>query len=460
MAEYDLLISGGTVATADWTAPADVIVDGGRVAALVRPRSFGGMCERTIDAAGRLVLPGGVDGHVHIGVEFGGFATADDPQIASAAAFRGGITTVIDFAFPKTGQSPYEALEQRLDYLAPLAPDHAMHACVVAWTADTPAMLRAAMRDGVTTVKMFTTYRDTIMAEAETIGRVMLALREEGGAAYIHAESDHMIGLCQQALLEAGRIEARNHPASRPPVTEDDAVRTIVSLTEQVDATTYFVHLSTPDALRRVARARERGARVFAESCPHYLALDETVYAGDGGENFVACPPMRPPAMVAELQHLAVRGFVDSIGSDHNAFTQQQKKSSSHDLRAMPFGMPGLETSLPVVFNELVHGKNCHIRDFVRMTSTGPARLNGLYPRKGTLAPGSDADIAIWDPNADWVVRETDLHMGTDLSPFEGLAIRGRPVMVLRRGEVVLEGGHVVPGTTSGELLQAGPIEA
>lgn len=460
MAEFDLLIRGGTVVNADWAGLADVVVHNGCIAAVLAPGGYGGSYRHKIDATGQLVMPGGVDSHVHIGVEFGGFTTADDPVTASEAAFRGGVTTVIDFAFPAPGEDSFDALARRIDYLAPLAPDHAVHACIVDWTPTTDAQLRAALAEGVRTVKMFTTYRDVIKAEYETIARVMKVVREEGGAAFIHAESDHVIGVCQQALVDAGRIHASNLPDSRPPLSELDAVRTVIALSQQMEATAYFVHLSTPEAVRAVARAREDGLAAHAETCPHYLVLDEGVYDDEHGERFVACPPMRPRASVEAMQDFATRGYIDTVASDHNAFTAAQKEDSSADFRTMPFGMPGLETSLPVVFDQLVQRGGCRLQDFVRMTSAGPARLNGLYPRKGVIAPGSDADLAIWNRDIEWVVRAGALHMGTDYSPFEGRPLRGRPTMVLRRGETVFDAFGIHIPKASGELLVAGAVES
>ncbi len=456
MSEPDLVVRGGLVVNPDWSGEADVVVKGGRVVSIMAAGEAPGAAT-TIDAAGRWVLPGGVDPHVHIGIEFGGFGTGDDYEACTRAALHGGTTTLVDFAIPRVGQTPLAAATERREMTSGALTDVALHGCVVSWDADTARQLREMADLGILTIKMFTTYRGIVMAELDTIRRVLEALREIGGLAYVHAESNHLIERAQEHLATAGQLHVRFHPASRPALAEHDAVSAVLAIAESTDAPVYFVHQTTPDAVDLVERARARGVRAYSETCPHYILFDEAVYAKAGGEGYVCCPPVRDRGTVDALMDRTLRGAVDTLGSDHCGFSLQQKTSSRHDVRHMPYGLPGVETRLPVLFSELVQRRGLAPERFVELTATNPARLNGLYPRKGVIAPGADADITVWQPDARWTVKAADLHMPTDYSPYEGHEITGRPEVVISGGQVVVQRGQEV-SRRKGRLLRSTPI--
>lgn len=313
------------------------------------------------------------------------------------------------------------------------------------------------MEAGISTVKMFTTYRDIVLAESDTIRRVMQELKRFGGMVYVHAESNHLIEASQEWLAEAEALDVTHHPQSRPVIAEDDAVSTVLATAEMVKAPVYFAHQTTRSAVELTAAARRRGVRAFSETCPHYILFDESVYGREGGEGYVCCPPVRSRPMVDALVGAVLSGMVDTLASDHCCFQMTQKHSARHDVRFMPYGLPGVETRMPVLFSELVVGRGLPIHDFVRMTATNPARLNGLFPQKGVIAPGSDADIVVWDPHAKWTVHTTGLHQATDYTPYEGWEVTGRPVMVIAGGEIVIDDGKEVT-RRQGQILGAGPI--
>lgn len=456
----DLVVRGAEAINAGWRGPAHILIGGGKIVGLVNagePLGPAAAQAKTIDADGAWVLPGGVDPHVHVGLDFGDFATWDDYEQCTLAALHGATTTIVDFAIPLAGESPTEVAAQRRKMAETALTDTALHGCVVSWTDETPEHIRQLVSDGITTIKMFTTYRGLVMAGADTLRRVLEELRDAGGLAYVHAESNHLIEASQESLASANRIDVTHHAASRPPLSETDAVATVLAMAELTGAGVYFVHQSTADAVDLVHRARARGVRAFSETCPHYLLLDGSVYERGGGEGYVCCPPIRSRALVDELMQRTLSGAIDTIGSDHCCFTLEQKTGARHDVRHMPYGLPGVETRMPLLFSELVMRRAFAPERFVALTATNPARLNGLFPAKGVLAPGADADLVIWDPGAKRTIAVERSHMQTDYSPYEGREVTGWPKIVISGGEVVIENDELV-ARRRGRLLRAGPI--
>jgi len=451
-----MVIRGGVVVNPDWQGRADLLIADSKVHALAdeAPPELYRKAE-VVDATGKWVLPGGVDPHVHVGIEFSGFRTADDFRTCGLAALHGGSTTIIDFAIPRPGQSPVNAVAERSALAKESPVDVALHGCVIAGDADLPAQLQELAVAGVTTVKMFTTYRGLLMVEPDTIRRVMEVLRDVGGLAYIHAETNHLIEAAQERLVTGGKLTPPHFPGSRPRDAEEDAVGWVLHLASLVRAPVYFVHQTTPRAVDLVRRARLRGVQAFSETCPHYLLLDETVYAGRHAERFICSPPMRDRRAVAGLMQRVLAGWVDTLGSDHCCFTAEQKLNGTDDFRGAPPGLPGVEIRLPLLFSELVRRRGMSPSRFVELVATNPARLIGLFPRKGILAPGSDADLMILNPDTEWTVHAAALHMPTDFTPFEGIQMRGKPEIVISCGQVVIQNGELL-ALRQGVLLRAG----
>jgi dihydropyrimidinase len=459
-ARPDLVIRGGTVVTDSWSGAATVIVDGGRVTALLDPGGGQDDMQATeiLDATGLLVLPGGVDPHCHVAVPLGEFVTLDSFETASLAALAGGTTTIIDFAIPGPGEGPISALEAKLAMAKASRCDYAFHGCINAPDPDIPDVVRHYGESGVRTVKLFTTYRGLLMVEIDTVERVMRALNEMSGLTYVHAESNELVEAAQAEAAAAGRIHAAGMARTRPEAAEARAVEEVLGAAERTGAPVYFVHQTIPAAVDGVIAARQRGVPAFSESCPHYLVLDDTCYEGEHPERFVCCPPIRDRAAMTDLGNRLAMGYVHTVGSDHCCYDTGQKQLRAHDVRAMPNGLPGVETRLPVVWDAYVASGRISPERFVAITAANPARLNGLYPRKCTIAPGADADLVLFDPSVSKTVRSSELHMESDYTPYEGRHVSGWPRTVLAGGRVVVRDGEVSDPGPVGRFLPAGPI--
>lgn len=453
------VVRGGTVVESNWSGPADLLVEDGRIVAVLAPGAEADPSADIIDATGKLVMPGGVDPHCHVGFTSGEFTSLDTYFECTTAAVFGGTTTIVDFAIPRPGQEPLDAAEKQRAKATEGVCDSALHACVVEWN-DTTADQLAVMADaGIRTVKMFTTYAGETMANEHTILNTMQTTRDLGGMVIIHCESDAIVTDAQNSVAASEGIDASHMSQTRPELAETASVAAILAIAESQQAPVYFVHQSTPAAVELVADARTRGVVAFTETVAHHLTLDDSAYAGEQPERFVCCPPLRSADVVEELGRHLFSGRVTTIGSDHCCYDTAQKQVHSHDVRHMPNGLPGVETRLPVVFSRYVDGLGLSPSRFVELTSTNPARTNGLYPRKGSLMPGADADIAIWDPDMEWTVTAESLHMATDYTPYEGQRLRGKPVTVLVRGTVVVDDGVLVDATPRGEHVQAAPLD-
>lgn len=454
----DLVVTGGTVVNADWSGPASVLVSEGRITGLLAPGEVVPGAARVIDATGGFVVPGGVDPHCHISMEMGGSTTRDGYREATLAALAGGTTTVVDFAIPAPGQAPVDAVAQRREMAADARCDTALHACVVERDATTDDQLRGLVADGVVTVKLFTTYRDQVMANADTVHAVLKVLRDSGGMAYVHAEANPIIEHAQAIQAGCGHIGAADHALTRPEIAETAAVAAVLAAAESLHAPVYFVHQSTGEAIDLTRAARRRGVHAYTETCPHYLTLDESRYRGPHPERFVCCPPLRTKSTVEQVRRRASHGAVDTVGSDHCCYDTTQKTAAADDVRRVPNGMPGVQTRLPVVWTTLVHERGVPPERFVALTSTNAARLNGLAGRKGVIAPGADADLVVLDPAQLRIVRAGDLAMATDYTPYEGTALAGWPLTVVATGRVVVDGGVLTDPGPVGRALRSDPL--
>ena len=436
--EVDLVIHGGTVVNAGGSAKATVTISDGFVEALVDPTLPLPPHRRAIDAAGKLVMPGGVDPHCHIALPLGEYSTLDDYEQASVAALWGGTTTVVDFAIPLPGQSPLDAVEERRELAKRSRCDTALHGCVIQWDDTTAKQISEMAARGVRTIKLFTTYRDVVMAAPDTILEVLRELHRQGGMAYVHAEANHVIEDAQHLAMVSECGDAAHHEHTRPELAEAAAVAEVLATAEHVGAPVYFVHQTTAEAVDLVRAARRRGVRAYTETCPHYLTLDSSAYQGEHPERYVCCPPLREAFTRSQLQARALTGDVDTIGSDHCCYSTTQKAEHADDVREMPNGLPGVETRLPVSFTELVARGGMPIERFVALFATNPARLNGL-PGKGVVAPGADADLVVVDAINFRPARARDLHMATDYTPYEGRSLTGWPTTVISAGRVVVD---------------------
>ena len=456
----ELVIANGTVVNSFGRRHAHVVVREGRIDQLVDAAEPVPAALRVIDAAGRLVIPGGVDGHCHVAQITGRFRTLDDYRTTSTAALWGGTTTIIDFGIPRDArETPLAAVLHKKELARESRCDVALHGSVVSWDETVPWQLEQLAAEGVRSVKMYTTNRGTTMADGDTILKVMREMVRLDGLTYIHAEHDPIIADCTQQHADDGRIGIEHLHRTRPELAEEVSVKETLAMAEYTGAPVYFVHQSTPGAVDLVSEARARGQEAYSETCPHYLTLDNSVYGSVMPEWYACCPPMRSPQTVAALRERLADGAIHTVASDHSCYDLTQKRERTDDIREMPHGLPGVETRMPVTFTALMEAAGdggARVEDFVEVFAAGPARINAL-PRKGTIAPGFDADLVIFDPAEERVVDGGALHMGTDFSPFDGRTLTGWPAVVVSAGRVVLDSdGFHDPGAVGRFVPRAG----
>lgn len=447
-----LVIANGLVVNASGRRRAHVVVDAGRVAAVIDATEPVPPGRRVTDAAGKVVIPGGVDGHCHIAQVTGRHRTLDDFATTSSAALWGGTTTVMDFGIPAdSSESPLEAAINKMTLAQESRCDVGLHASVVQWDPTVPQQLQQLGRLGIRSVKLYMTNRGTTMADNDTVLKVLHEMARLDGLTYVHAEHDAIIVDCTQAHTSAGEGGIDHLHETRPELAEEASVREVIAMAEYTGAPVYFVHQSTPGAVDLVTEARVRGLDILSETCPHYVILDDTCYAGRVPEWYACCPPMRSPETVAALRDRLATGAIHTVSSDHSCYDLTQKRAYADDVRHMPHGLPGVETRMPATFTALrEHVRRARpaeqprvLERFVELFAAGPARINAL-PGKGVIAEGYDADLVVFDPEEARTVDGTALHMGSDFSPFHGRVLSGWPQVVVSAGQVVLddEGFH------------------
>ncbi|TWP33259.1 amidohydrolase family protein [Leekyejoonella antrihumi] len=436
---------------------AHVVIEGGMIRAMVDAGSPIPAARQVVHAGGRLVIPGGVDGHCHVAQVTGRYRTLDDYAVSSMAALWGGTTTIIDFGIPRDdSESPLQAAHNKRELARVARCDVALHGSVITWDDTVPKQLDELVAMGICSVKVYTTNRATTMADDDTILQVMHAMARIGGLVYIHAEHDPIIIDCARLHAQAGHTSIHDLHRTRPPVSEETSVREMLGMAEYTGAAVYFVHQTTPGAVDLVQRARDRGIQAYSETCPHYLAVDDSVYATADAALYACCPPLRDATMVTQLRDRLISGRVHTISSDHSCYDTAQKRERMDKIQRMPHGLPGVETRMPVTYTVMVRELGLPVERFVDVFATTPARINHL-PRKGVIATGYDADLVIVDPDATRRVDGGALHMGTNYSPFEGRELAGWPETVVSGGRVVLSEGTFDDPGPIGRFLHRTP---
>ena len=460
-----LLIKGGEVVTATDRYVADVFVDGEVVAAIGKDLPY--KADRTIDAKGLFVMPGGIDVHTHMDLPFGGTNASDDFETGTVAAAFGGTTTIIDFAVQGMGEPLQKAYEEwRGKAEGKVAIDYALHMIV----RDMPEVQLGDMdemiKEGVTSFKLFMAYPGVFQVDDATIFRALKRTGDNGGFICMHAENGGVIDeLVKKALLD-GRTAPKYHALTRPAEAEAEATGRAIALSEMAGVPIYIVHLSAADALAKVRVARDKGLPAYAETCPQYLFLSYDNYEEPGfdGAKYVMSPPLRPKWHQDELWKGLAADDLQVVSTDHCPFCMKegyaglpkQKELGIGDFSKIPNGAPGVETRLMLLYDGGVRQKRITLNRFVQLVSTAPAKLFGLFPRKGTVAVGSDADLVLFDPNAQTTLSYKTLHMRVDYNPYEGRVVTGHPKTVISRGEVVVEGGKFTGRTGRGKFLKRG----
>lgn len=454
-----ILIKNGDVVSSSGVRRADVLIEDGKIAKVEENLSAPGAQE--YDAAGRYVFPGFIDGHTHLDMSTATTHTADDFASGSKAAIAGGTTTVLDFATQERG----ETLVQAFDNWTALAKgksscDYGFHMAITDWNPTTESELPIMTRKGVTSYKLYMAYNNLRVPDG-VIYKVLEAVKKQGGIVGMHCENGDLVNVITKELMAEGKTSPASHPLSRPDIVEAEAITRYLYIAELVDWPVNIVHLSTQRGLQAILAARSRGQKVYIETCPQYLLLTEQEYNLPGFESakYVLSPPLRSEMDKEALWHAVEDGAVDTIGSDHCSFRYaDQKTLGKDDFSQIPNGAPGVDVRPELMYTYGVAKGRITVERFIQLVSENPARLFGMYPVKGAVQPGSDADIVIWEKEWAGVRTNENQHTAADYTPYNGFEISGRPAYVFLRGELVVVNGEVVK-EKSGEYVSRKPCE-
>lgn len=454
---FDTVIKNGTVVTAIDTYAADIAIENGKIAAIGKSLPT----ENTtavIDAAGKLLMPGGIDVHTHLDMPFGGTTSADDFETGTRAAAFGGTTTLIDFAIQYKGQALRQAFDTWMKKAANKAVcDYAFHCIVTDISGGQLGEMNDLVHEGVTSFKLFMAYPGVFMLDDGSIFKALQTTSKNGAMICMHAENGSAIDVIVQQALTEGKTAPKYHALTRPTTAEAEATARAIALAEIAGAPIYIVHLSCNDALEKVREARDRGLPVYAETCPQYLylSIDNFDVPGFEGAKYVFTPPLREKWHQEKLWNGLKRDHLQVVSTDHCPFCfKEQKELGKGDFTKIPNGGPGVEHRMSLIYSGGVAAGRFSANRFVELVSTTPAKLFGLYPRKGTIAVGSDADIVIFNPQRKHTISAKTHHMRVDYSMFEGIQVTGMPDVVLSRGRVIVQGDKFLGRAGQGEFLR------
>ena len=450
------LFKGGTVVSGQGTRPADVLVEGVTISAVGTDLSADGA--QIVDCAGKLLFPGFIDAHTHFDLAVAGTVTADDFATGSRAALRGGTTTVIDYAAPDKGETlAYGLAKWREKAAGRCACDYGFHMTIDDWSEGISREMGEMVDQGIPTFKMYMTYPAMMLPEGD-LYRALKRLRELGCLTGVHCENSAVIDALIAEAKAAGRMGPASHPRTRPAPLEAEAVSRLLRIAQVADVPVIIVHLSTREGLEEVRAARRRGQTVYVETCPQYLLLDESVYdAADylDAARYVCAPPIRGAADRDALWEALKSGEIQTVATDHCSFTLEQKRMGREDFTKIPGGLPGVEDRGVLLYTAGVAAGRIDEAAMCRLLSENAAKLYGCWPRKGVIAPGSDADIVIYDPAAEGAITAADHIQNVDYDPYEGIPDRGTIHQVYLRGTLAVDRGQVLAGP-DGQFIPRG----
>ena len=452
-----ILIKNGAVVSADKTFAADILIEAGTIKE-VRPGIAAEPVHEVLDAAGMLLLPGGIDAHTHLDMPFGGTTSSDDFETGTRAAAIGGTTTLVDFAIQARGTRMRDALDtwwKKAEGKACI--DYGLHMIVTDLPEAGLEDMDDMVREGVASFKLFMAYPNVLMVDDATIFRALRQTSKNGALICMHAENGSVIDVIVRQALAEGKTAPIYHALTRPTLAEAEAVHRAIALAEMAGVPIYIVHLSSEDALNQVREARDRGLPAFAETCPQYLLLsiDEMNRPGFESAKYVFTPPLREKQNLPKLWDGLKTDNLQVVSTDHCPFCfEDQKSLGKDDFTKIPNGGPGIENRLQLLHHHGVSAGQITLNRFVEIVSTAPARIFGMYPKKGVIAPGSDADIVVWDPKAEHLISAKTHHMRVDYSMFEGFKVVGNARQVFSRGELIVDKGQYVGRAGRGQYLR------
>src|ERR1700694_419283 len=457
---FDTIIRNGTIVTATDTYAGDIGITNGQIATIGKdlPMENAG---KILDAKGCIVIPGGIDVHTHMDMPFGGATSADDFDTGTRAAAFGGTTTIVDFAIQYRGQTLHHAFEpwtKKAEGKAVI--DYGFHMIITELNDQVVGEMDALVRQGITSFKLFMAYPGVFMLDDASIFKALLRTGKNGGSICMHAENGGVIDVLVQRALAEGKTAPKYHALTRPARAEGEATHRAIALAEMAGVPIYIVHLSAAEALEMVTEARDRGLPAYAETCPQYLFLSYANYEEPGfaGAKYVMSPPLRAAGNEERLWRGLAGNDLQAISTDHCPFCMRgQKELGADDFSKIPNGAPGIETRMSLVWDGGVRAGRISIHRCVELTSTAPAKIFGLFPRKGTVAPGSDADLVIFDPEKKVTLSARTLHMKVDYNPYEGRSVTGAAETVLSRGRVIVENGKFTGRAGAGSFLKRSP---
>lgn len=449
-----ILIKNGTVITSDTSSVSDILIQDGAVS-LVGAGISEKDADRVIDAGGLYVFPGGVDPHVHMNLPVAAGYSSDDFLSGSRAALYGGTTCILDFVTPARGESLPGALKKRMKEAENSMIDYSFHVSPVEWRPTTGDEIMDCIRMGVTSFKVYMAYKNTIGLSDDDLVKVMEFVGKAGGMVTVHCELGDRIEKLQDRYFFEGHTSAYYHALSRPSILEAKAVEKAVDMAGKAQCPLYIVHVSSGESLKYIMEAHSRSQRVYAETCPQYLLLDDSRYNGEFDQTapYVISPPLRTADDGNALWDAIADGTISTIGTDHCPFAMEQKRAGISDFRKIPGGAGGVEHRLALLYTYGVLAGRISLNRMVELFTSGPAKMFGLYPRKGDINKGSDADLVIWNPDTENIISAKSHHQNCDTNIYEGIPVRGNADYVIAGGRIVIDGGKMTDRGKPGKYL-------
>ncbi len=434
-----LLIKNGQIVSPERVYKSDILVQNGRISNI--GMNLNSSKTDTMNVEGKFIFPGFIDAHTHMGIPIRNTISADDFESGSLAALHGGVTTIIDFTVQERGESLLSAVKRRKSLAdGRSSVDYALHCNVTDLNDQILEEIPQIVKKGIISFKVFTAYKEAGMQlDDEQILNLLWKVKAAGGTVMFHAENGGMISFLSRLYIKYKKTDAKYHASSRPPEAEIEAVWRLITLNQLVNCPIYFVHLSTAEAVQLVSAAREQKQPVYAETCPQYLMFDKSKYEDELGYRYIAAPPFRNPSDQVFLWQAVQQGKIDVVGTDHCPFSVEQKDMGKRRFDLTPNGIPGVETLFYILYSEGVKKDRISLQRLVSLIADEPARLFGLYPQKGSLIKGADADLVIVDPDKKWTISADNMHSNIDWTPYKGIEITGRIESVMLRGNWLLK---------------------